>query len=153
MRRWMKVIDGLIYDTVGFTCSCFDLLHAGHIIMLQYAKARCDKLMVGLQTDPTIDRLMKNKPIQSLEERRIQLEAVKYVDEIFIYDTEEELYKKLLDIKPDVRILGSDYIGKSFTGDDLDIKIYYHDRNHNYSTTNLRKKIVSEHIHRETKTG
>jgi glycerol-3-phosphate cytidylyltransferase len=149
----MKFIDGCIYDTVGFTCSCFDLLHAGHIIMLQYAKFRCDKLMVGLQIDPTIDRPEKNKPIQSLEERRIQLEAVKYVDEVFTYSTEKDLYKNLLDIKPDVRILGSDYIGKSFTGDDLDIKIYYHDRNHNYSTTNLRKKIVSEHIHRETKTG
>ena len=143
----MKVIDSLLYDTVGFTCSCFDLLHAGHIIMLQYAKARCDKLIVGLQTDPTIDRPEKNKPIQSLEERKIQLEAVKYIDEIIIYETEEDLYKKLLDINPDVRILGSDYIGKSFTGDDLDIKIYYHERNHNYSTTNLRKKIVSEHIH------
>ena len=143
----MKVVDGFIKSTIGFTCSCFDLLHAGHIIMLQYAKARCDKLIVGLQTDPTIDRPEKNKPIQSLEERRIQLEAVRYVDEVFTYDTEKDLYKKLLDIKPDVRILGSDYIGKSFTGDDLDIKIYYHDRNHNYSTTNLRKKIVSEHIH------
>ena len=144
----MKVIDGLIYDTVGFTCSCFDLLHAGHIIMLKYAKARCDRLIVGLQTDPTIDRPdTKNKPIQSLEERQIQLEAVKYVDEIFTYDIEEDLYKKLLFINPDVRILGSDYIGKSFTGDDLNIKIYYHERNHNYSTTNLRKKIVSEHIH------
>jgi len=145
----MKIIDGLIYPTVGFTCSCFDLLHAGHIIMLQYAKVRCDKLIVGLQIDPTIDRPEKNKPIQSLEERRIQLEAVKYVDEIFTYDTEKDLYKKLLDIKPDVRILGSDYNipDKKFTGDDLDIKIYYHDRNHNYSTTNLRKKIVSEHIH------
>ena len=126
----------------GFTCSCFDLLHAGHIIMLEDAKAQCDKLIVGLQTDPTIDRLEKNKPIQSLEERQIQLEAVKYVDEIFTYNTEEELYKKLLDINPDVRILGSDYIGKSFTGDDLDIEIYYHERNHNYSTTNLREKIV-----------
>ena len=143
----MKIVDGLIYDTVGFTCSCFDLLHAGHIIMLEYAKKRCDKLIVGLQTDPTIDRPEKNKPIQSLEERRIQLEAVRYVDEIFTYDTEEDLYKKLLFINPDVRILGSDYIGKSFTGDDLDIKIYYHDRNHNYSTTNLRKKIVSEYTH------
>ena len=86
-------------------------------------------------------RTAKNKPIQSYEERYIQLNAVKYVNEIFTYDTEEDLYKKLLDINPDVRILGSDYIGKSFTGDDLDIKIYYHDRNHNYSTTNLRKKI------------
>ena len=143
----MKVIDSLIHDTIGFTCSCFDLLHAGHILMLKDAKRHCDRLIVGLQTDPTIDRPEKNKPIQSLEERKIQLKAVKYINEIFEYTTEEELYKKLLDIKPDVRILGSDYIGKSFTGDDLDIKIYYHDRNHNYSTTNLRKKIVSEHIH------
>ena len=136
----MKIVDSLIYDTIGFTCSCFDLLHAGHIIMLQYAKARCDKLVVGLQTDPT-DRPEKNKPIQSLEERRIQLEAVKYVDEVFTYSTEKDLYKNLLDIKPDVRILGSDYIDTSFTGDDLDIKIYYHDRSHNYSSTNLRQRI------------
>ena len=139
----MKVVNGCIVSTIGFTCSCFDLLHAGHILMLQDAKRQCDKLIVGLQTDPTIDRPdTKNKPIQSFEERRIQLEAVKYVDEIFIYDTEEELYKKLLFINPDVRILGSDYIGKSFTGDDLDIEIHYHERRHNYSTTNLRKKIV-----------
>ena len=122
--------------------------------MLKDAKAQCDKLIVGLQTDPTIDRPdTKNKPIQSLEERRIQLKAVKYIHEIFEYDTEEELYKKLLDINPDVRILGSDYIGKSFTGDDLDIEIYYHERKHNYSTTNLRGKIVSEHLYRETETG
>ena len=150
----MKVVNGCIVSTVGFTCSCFDLLHAGHILMLQDAKRQCDKLIVGLQTDPTIDRPdTKNKPIQSFEERRIQLEAVKYVDEIFIYDTEEELYKKLLFINPDVRILGSDYIGKSFTGNDLDIEIYYHERKHNYSTTNLRGKIVSEHLHRETEAG
>ena len=138
---------GCIESTIGFTCSCFDLLHAGHILMLKDAKNRCDRLIVGLQTDPTIDRPEKNKPIQSQKERYIQLEAVKYVDEVFTYDTEEDLYKKLLDIKPDVRILGSDYIGKSFTGDDLDIEIYYHERKHNYSTTNLRKKIVSEYIH------
>ena len=145
---------GCIESTIGFTCSCFDLLHAGHILMLQDAKSRCDKLIVGLQTDPTIDRPdTKNKPIQSFEERYIQLKAVKYVNEIFTYDTEEDLYKKLLDIKPDVRILGSDYIGKSFTGDDLDIEIYYHERKHNYSTINLRGKIVSEYLHRETEAG
>ena len=133
---------------VGFTCSAFDLLHAGHIIMLQYAKGRCDKLIVGLQTDPTTDRpRTKNKPIQSLEERRIQLEAVKYIDEIHIYDSEKDLYELLKKLNPDVRILGSDYIGKPFTGDTLHIKIYYHERKHNYSSTNLRKKIVSEHIH------
>ncbi len=140
---------------IGFTCSCFDLLHAGHILMLKDSKEQCDYLIVGLQTDPTLDRPEINKPIQSFEERKIQLEAVKYVDEIFTYETEEDLYKKLLEISPDVRILGSDYNipDKRFTGDDLDIEIYFHERKHNYSSTNLRKKIVSKHIHRETKTG
>jgi glycerol-3-phosphate cytidylyltransferase len=142
----MKIIDGLIHDTIGFTCSCFDLLHAGHIIMLQYAKVRCDKLIVGLQYDPSVDRPEKNKPIQSYEERRIQLEAVKYVDEVITYNTEKDLYELLKKLNPDVRILGDDYKGKSFTGDDLDIKIYYHDRNHNYSTTNLREKIEEQMV-------
>tara|TARA_Y100000114_G_C11564184_1_gene233251 strand:- start:36 stop:458 length:423 start_codon:yes stop_codon:yes gene_type:complete len=131
---------------IGFTCSCFDLLHAGHILMLKDAKQQCDKLIVGLQVNPTIDRPEKNKPIQSYEERYIQLEAIKYVDKIIKYTTEKDLYKKLLEINPDIRILGSDYINKSFTGDDLNIPIYYHNRNHDYSSTNLRGKIVSEHL-------
>ena len=110
--------------------------------MLRDAKAQCDKLIVGLQTDPTLDRPEKNKPIQSYEERYIQLEAIKYVDDIIEYETEEELYQLLKVLMPDVRILGSDYKdGRYFTGDDLDIKIYYHDRNHNYSSSNLREKI------------
>ena len=114
--------------------------------MLKDAKQQCDKLIVGLQINPTIDRPEKNKPIQSYEERYIQLEAVKYVDKIIKYTNEKDLYKKLLDLKPDIRILGSDYINKSFTGDDLNIPIYYHNRNHDYSSTNLRGKIVSEHL-------
>ena len=131
---------------IGFTCSCFDLLHAGHILMLKDSKEQCDYLIVGLQTDPSIDRPKKNKPIQSYEERFIQLDAIKYVDKIIKYTTEKDLYKKLLEISPDIRILGSDYNNKSFTGDDLNIPIYYHNRNHNYSSTNLRGKIVSEHL-------
>ena len=128
-------------EKVGFTCSCFDLLHAGHILMLRDAKSQCDKLIVGLQTDPTLDRPEKNKPIQSYEERYIQLEAVKYVDEIIKYETEEELYQLLKVLRPDIRILGSDYEGKYYTGEELNIPIYFHKRNqHNYSTTNLRKK-------------
>ena len=128
----------------GFTCSSFDLLHAGHILMLKDAKEQCDYLIVGLQTDPTIDRPEKNKPIQSYEERYIQLQAVKYIDEIFVYETEEDLYKKLLYFNSDVRILGSDYDipGKRFTGDDLNIPIYFHKRNHNYSSSLLRYKIL-----------
>ena len=128
---------------IGFTCSCFDLLHAGHILMLKDAKSKCDKLIIGLQTDPTLDRVEKNKPIQTYKERYIQLEAIKYVDEIIKYETEEELYNLLKEINPDVRILGSDYKNKSFTGDDLPIKIYYHNRNHSFSTTNLRKQIIN----------
>ena len=126
---------------IGFTCSCFDLLHGGHILMLKDAKKQCDYLIIGLQTDPSIDRPNKHKPIQSLEERKIQLEAVKYVDEIIIYETENDLYKLLEKIKPNIRILGTDYINQPFTGDDLNIPIYYHARNHNYSTTNLKEKI------------
>jgi len=127
---------------IGFTCSCFDLLHAGHIIMLKDAKKQCDYLIVGLQTDPTFDRPnSKKKPIQSFKERKIQIEAIKYIDEIIKYETEEDLYNILKKIKPDIRILGSDYKNKAFTGDDLKIKIYYHERDHNYSTTNLRKMI------------
>ena len=127
--------------TIGFTCSCFDLLHAGHILMLKDAKEQCDYLIVGLQTDPTLDRPEKNKPIQSLEERKIQLEAVKYVDEVIEYETEEELYQLLKILRPNIRILGSDYEdGRYFTGQELNIPIYFHKRNHNYSSTNLRKK-------------
>ena len=142
MKRSDKLSLKFSDKKIGFTCSCFDLLHTGHIIMLKDAKEQCDYLVIGLQTDPTIDRPdVKHKPIQSLKERNIQLEAVKYIDKIIIYETENDLYKLLLDLNPDIRILGDDYKGKSFTGDDLDITIYYHDRNHNYSSTNLRKKI------------
>ena len=141
----MKVNNkGLIEKTIGFTCSSFDLLHAGHIIMLQDAKKRCDKLIVGLQSDPSIDRpLTKNTPIQTLEERKIQLEAVRYIDDIHVYDTEDSLIDLLKLVKPDIRILGSDYEGKPFTGDFLNIPIYFHERKHDYSTTNLRKMIYN----------
>ena len=129
-------------NKIGFTCSCFDLLHAGHILMLKDAKEQCDKLIVGLQTDPTLDRAeTKNKPIQTYEERYIQLKAIKYVDEIVKYSTEKELFEILRMLRPDVRILGSDYEGKYFTGAELNIPIYYHKRNHSYSTSSLREKI------------
>jgi len=114
--------------------------------MLKDAKDQCDYLVVGLQNNPSIDRLHKNRPIQSLKERKIQLEAVKYINEIIVYETETELYQLLQKIKPNVRILGTDYINKSFTGDDLDIAIYYHERNHNYSTTNLKERISTNKI-------
>ena len=130
---------------IGFTCSCFDLLHAGHILMLEDSKKQCDYLIVGLQTDPTIDRPEeKNKPIQSLEERRIQLEAIKYVDEVIIYETENELYELLYKLMSNVRILGTDYEHKYFTGIEIEgIDIYFHKRDHDYSTSSLREKITN----------
>ena len=132
---------------IGFTCSSFDMLHAGHCLMLKDAREQCDILIVGLQTDPTLDRPdTKNTPIQSLRERKIQLEAVRYVDDIFVYDTEDSLIDLIKLVRPDIRILGSDYEGKPFTGDDLNIPIYYHERKHNYSTTNLRKLVSNREV-------
>ena len=128
-------------EIVGITASTFDLLHAGHILMLREAKSVCDHLIVALQLDPSVDRPEKNKPVQTYMERYIQLSAVKYVDEIIIYDSEQDLYELLQKMKPDIRILGTDYKDKSFTGDDLDIPIYFHKRDHNYSTSSLREKI------------
>jgi len=127
----------------GFTCSCFDLMHPGHIKMLQDARNQCDYLIVGLQSDPTLDRpKTKNKPIQTLEERQIMLSAVRFIDELMIYDTEDNLYKYLKKNRPDIRILGSDYKGKDFTGKDLNIDIYYHKRDHNWSSTEIRQRII-----------
>ena len=125
----------------GFTCGAFDLLHAGHIMMLEEAKTFCDYLIVGLHTDPSIDRPEKNKPIQSLNERLIQLRAVKYIDLILIYDTEDDLVNLLKAIEPDMRIIGYDYIDKNFTGDDLGIELKFNSRNHNFSSSELRDRI------------
>ena len=135
---------------IGFTCSCFDLLHAGHVKMLEDAKNQCDYLVVGLQTDPTIDRpLTKNKPIQELEERQIMISGIKFVDEVILYETEDDLYSYLKGNKPDVRILGSDYEGEDFTGKDLNIPIYYHKRDHNWSTTSLREKVYEAELQKK----
>lgn len=126
---------------IGFTCSCFDILHCGHCIMLEDAKKQCDVLIIGLQTDPTLDRADKNKPIQEYEERLIMAQSIRYIDEIIKYSTEAELYELLKMLNPDVRIIGTDWKGKKYTGHDLPIKMYWHNRNHNWSTSNLRKRI------------
>ena len=137
-----------MWDKRGFTCSTFDLLHAGHITMLREAKKECDWLICGLQTDPTIDRpASKNKPIQSLVERYIQLEAVKYVDQIVVYQTEKDLEDLLLTLDIDVRIVGEEYRNVNFTGQDIckqrGIEIYYNKREHSFSTTELRERIYA----------
>lgn len=128
-------------DRVGITASCFDLFHAGHVLMLQEAKSQCDRLVVALQTDPTIDRPEKNKPVQSVFERWVQLEACKYVDQIIPYETEEDLLNILKSYDWYVRILGEEYREKEYTGKGLSIHTYYNSRKHHFSTTNLRKKI------------
>lgn len=133
----------------GFTCGAFDLLHAGHILMLEEARSVCDYLIVGLQSDPSLDRAHKNSPVQSMEERKIQLSAVKYVDEVVIYNTEQELYNLLIELQPDIRILGADHENKKFTGDDLDIELYFNSRNHSWSSSDLRKRIA-EHETRKS---
>ena len=132
---------------IGVTFSCFDLLHAGHVLMLRDAKDQCDILVVGLQTDPTIDRPEKNKPITSYKERLTILQSLRYVDYVVKYNTEEELLKVLDKLKPNVRILGDDYKNKNFTGKDLNIPIHYHLRSqHDYSTTNLRQRVYESEL-------
>ena len=142
---------------IGFTCSTFDLFHAGHIMMLKEAKTQCDHLIVGLQTDPTIDRDWKNKPIQSVFERYEQLKACKYIDEILVYETEEDLINILLSYPINVRILGQEYAQEEFTGkwecNSKGIEIYYNKREHNFSTSELRQRVIAAEINKGLKDG
>jgi len=131
---------------IGFTCSTFDLLHAGHITMLEEARRQCEFLIVGLQNDPTLDRPdTKNPPVQSIVERQIQLSAVKYVDEIIVYNTEQDLCDLLLTLPIDIRILGVEYEQTEFTGKEIcknrGIECYFNKRDHSFSSTSLRKRV------------
>ena len=132
---------------IGFTCSAFDLLHAGHIQMLRDAKSQCDYLICGLQVDPAIDRETKNSPVQTLVERYIQLAAVKYVDEIIPYESESDLNDILEMLPINIRILGEEYKQKDFTGKDVcrrrGIELYFNKRDHRFSSSSLRKRIVN----------
>lgn len=130
---------------IGFTCGAFDLLHAGHAVYLKECKQHCDHLIVGLQSDPTIDRINKNRPIQSLFERHLQLINSKWVDEVIPYDTERDLENLLATIKINTRFVGEDYLGSPITGDvicnQLNIDIIYIKRRHTFSTSELRTRI------------
>lgn len=132
--------------TVGFTCGTFDLLHAGHVSMLQWCRKNCDRLVVGLQYDPSIDRPEKNKPVQSILERHLQLRACKWVDEVIVYTTEAELMNLLAMVDIDVRFLGSEYQNKEFTGRDLctslGIQFIFNPRSHKFSSSELRQRIA-----------
>ena len=133
---------------IGITFSTFDMLHAGHIAMLSEAKNHCDYLICGLQTDPTIDRPdTKNHPIQSIVERQIQLAACRYVDEVVVYQTEQDLIDLLLILPLDVRILGVEYEEKDFSGRsecyDRGIEIVFNGRDHSFSSSSLRRRVVA----------
>lgn len=135
---------------VGITFSAFDLLHAGHITMLEEAKRQCDYLICGLQTDPTIDRPEKNRPVQTVVERYIQLKGCKFVDEIIPYATEQDLEDILRSFKIDVRIIGDEYKNKNFTGrtycEEKGIELYFNIREHRFSSTSLRQEVIDKQI-------
>jgi len=132
---------------IGITFSAFDLLHAGHVKMLEDAKRKCDYLICGLQTDPTIDRPEKNKPVQTIVERYIQLKGCKFVDEIVPYTTEQDLEDILKSFHINVRIVGAEYKDKDFTGrsycEENEIELYFNKRNHRFSSSALRKELLS----------
>ena len=133
---------------IGLTASTFDLLHAGHVAMLREAKSQCDYLIAALQVDPSLDRSDKNPPVQSIVERQAQLQAVKYVDEVIVYCTENDLLDIINMYPIDVRILGEEYRLKDFTGKDecrnRGIQIYFNKRDHRFSSSDLRKRVCDE---------
>jgi len=127
----------------GFTCSSFDLFHAGHLSMLREAKDQCDYLYAFLQTNPTIDRPTKNMPVQSVHERYLQVSSCKYVDEVIPYTTEEDLLDLINLINPDIRIIGEEYRETNYTGRELPIEVFYNSRKHTLSSSSLRERVVS----------
>ena len=146
--------DEMTGKPVGFTCSTFDLLHAGHILMLAECKQVCDYLIVGVQSDPTIDRPgVKNKPVQSIVERYVQLSAVKFVDQIIVYNTEKDLEDMLMFLPISVRIIGEEYKDKDFTGkqicEDRGIKIWYNSRSHRFSSSELRQRTYQSEMNKQ----
>ena len=138
-------------EILGFTAGNFDLLHPGYIKCFKWAKRHCDKLIIFLQKDPSATRFTKYKPVIPLWDRYEALMSIKYVDDVYTYQTEEELYELIKFWKPDVRILGEDYINKPFTGDDLPPKIVYTTRSHGWSTTKLKDLITKQTIKQNPK--
>jgi glycerol-3-phosphate cytidylyltransferase len=131
---------------IGVTAGAFDLCHAGHMLMLKEAREACDYLIVLLQDDPSQTDAsyrgkQKNRPIMSLAERKVIMEAIRYVDEVQTYGSEEDLYALLMMLKPDIRVIGADWEGKKYTGWDLPIPMHFNSRDHGFSTTELRERI------------
>jgi glycerol-3-phosphate cytidylyltransferase len=131
---------------IGFTCGAFDMFHAGHITMLADCRDRCDYLIVGLHTDPSVERANKNKPLQSTFERYVQLSACRYVDQVIPYDTEKDLRNILASININIRFIGADHLRDQPTGEDVcklrNIEIFFNERYHDFSSTELRKRLT-----------
>ena len=131
----------------GITFGAFDLFHAGHVLMLEEAKSVCDHLIVCIQSDPSLDREEKNKPVQSIIEREIQVSGCRYVDEVIIYDTEADLLNIIEEIDWDVRIIGEEYKNKDFTGRDQTLeRCHFNKRPHTFSSSELRERVSKEHF-------
>lgn len=139
---------------IGITFSSFDLLHAGHVMMLAEAKQQCDYLICGLQIDPTLDRPEKNRPVQTVVERYVQLQGCQYVDKIVPYSTEQDLEDILRSFKVDVRVVGDEYKDKNFTGraycEEKGIRLYFNSRDHRFSSSGLRKIVAAREAERRT---
>ena len=138
--------------TIGLVCSAFDLLHAGHMLMLEDAKRHCDYLIAGLQKDPSVTAASyrgkkKDAPVLTLGERRILLRGTRYVDKVFVYADEPDLLAAIKELGPHVRILGSDWRGKHATGQELAARVYYHERRHGYSTTSIKRRVLAQAGH------
>tara|TARA_R110000744_G_scaffold31334_3_gene73736 strand:+ start:1022 stop:1516 length:495 start_codon:yes stop_codon:yes gene_type:complete len=127
---------------IGFTAGNFDIIHPGYVYTFQTAKKHCDYFMVFLQNDSSIDRKNKYVPVVPKAERYNTLMELESVNAVYSYQTEDELYNLIQFFKPDIRILGEDYIGKRFTGDDLPPKVIYTSRAHGWSTTKLKNDIT-----------
>lgn len=127
---------------VGLIAGNFDVVHPGYVRMFKDAKNACDHLVIALQTDSSVERPEKLSPVLTVEERAEVLMSIRYIDEILVYTTEEQLFNLIKDRSPDVRIIGTDYAGREFTGKELTQEIYYHERNHEWSTTRFKKEIA-----------
>ena len=137
-------LNGEKMYNIGFTCGVFDLCHAGHMLMFREAKSICDHLIVGIQIDPHGLRPGKNKPVQTITERMIQVAACKYVDEVIVYATEDDLRDILISFQIDVRILSEEYQNTEYTGFNINSHdVYFNKRQHKYSTSELRNRISS----------
>ena len=134
----------------GITFGAFDLFHAGHVLMLEEAKTVCDHLIVCIQSDPSLDREEKNKPVQSIIEREIQVSGCRFVDEVIIYDTEADLLNIIGQVDWDIRIIGEEYKNKDFTGRDQTLeRCYFNKRPHTFSSSELRERVSKEHFKKD----